>query len=439
MSFSSGNFSGDNLDSKDLDARVSAARARYVQKNPASAATHDEARRFMPGGNTRSVLHFDPFPFRVRSAAGAELTSIDGQTYVDFCGNYTAGLLGHSADTIRHAVADAMEDGVAIGAVHEREVQLARLICERFQSLEQVRFTNSGTEANLMAIGTAIHNAGRNGVGVFSKAYHGGVLSFGESTAGPLNVPHQYVIAPFNETEGLDDLFACGELACVLVEPVQGSGGCRPADRSFLLELRRRCTAADVVLIFDEVMTSRLAPGGAQQLFDVTPDMTTLGKYLGGGMSFGAFGGRADLMANFDPLAGGSLSQAGTFNNNTVSMAAAIATLTHELDDDLLSQTNRRGEQLRSNLNDLFTRMELPISFTGLGSMLCAHSQDDRWLELFFHAMLDRGNYFARRGFMALSFCITDNHVAKLLADAADWAARLESHASFENEDLEDE
>ena len=400
---------------------LESAHARYIASHPRSAELHARASRVMPGGNTRSVLHFDPFPFKVVVADGAEVTDVDGHTYVDFCGNYTAGLFGHSPKPIADAVSTALQAGFALGATHEREIVLAELLCQRFDALERVRFTNSGTEANLMAIGTAIHHTGKSGVGVFERAYHGGVLSF-DHGAHPLNVPHRFIIAQFNDIDGLDRLFADQDLGCVLVEAVQGAGGCIPATDAFLHELQRRCRQHGVLLILDEVMTSRLDPGGAQRLYGIEPDLMTLGKYVGGGMTFGAFGGRAGVMDAFEPAAGGTLTQAGTFNNNVVTMTAAITALTELLDDDKLMAVNRRGDRLRTALAKTFDRHGLAMTVTGRGSMLNVHADDDRLLELFFHRMLADGHYLARRGFMALSFEITDSHIDDLVAACEVWS-----------------
>jgi glutamate-1-semialdehyde 2,1-aminomutase len=410
----------------ELDRRVAEAHAHYADIRPLSRREHDRACAVLPGGNTRSVLHFEPFPFRVARAEGGRLIDLDGHSYVDFCGNYTAGLLGHSPERVRDAVIEALGRGWSLGAVHTMEADLAELLCQRFASMEQVRFTNSGTEANLMAIGTALAFTGRPGVAVFDRAYHGGVLSFGPDIDGPhnpLNVPHHFRPARFDDIDGLPELFATGDLGCVLIEPVQGAGGCRPASVEFLKELRDRCQRHGVVLIFDEVMTSRLAPGGAQQRFDIRPDMTTLGKYLAGGMTFGAFGGRRDIMTQFDPSQGGPLTQAGTFNNNVVSMSAAVATLRHEIDADTLADVNTRGDELRGRLDQVFSRSGLPMWVTGLGSMLTVHTEDDRLLELYFHAMVADGLYPARRGFMALSRLVTDDDVDLLIDATERWCA----------------
>lgn len=411
------------LDDADLDHLVAAAHERYRSRRPNSAVADERARQVMPGGNTRSVLDFAPFPFRVASADGAELVDVDGHRYVDFCGNYTAGLLGHSPPAVRQAIIDALDGGWAIGATHQREIELAELVCDRFPSIEQVRFTNSGTEANLMAIGLALHVSGKPTVGVFERAYHGGVLGFGANADGPhsaLNVPHRFHVVPFDDDAALDELFADDTLGCVVIETVQGSGGCRPARADYLRELRRRCDEHDVILIIDEVMTSRLAPGGAQERLGVMADLTTLGKYLGGGTTFGAFGGRRDVMAAFDPAQDGTLTQAGTFNNNVVSMSAAIATLRHELPADRIVAVNECGDVLRDRLAGAVASSGLTV--TGLGSMLCLHAADDRLLDLLFHRLLDRGLYVARRGFMALSMAITDEHIDRLVEESSAWA-----------------
>jgi glutamate-1-semialdehyde 2,1-aminomutase len=406
---------------------ITAVHERYRSKRPKSAAADAEARLVMPGGNTRSVLHFDPFPFRVVAAEGPHVTDVDGFTYVDLLGNYTAGLLGHSPAPIRRAVSAALETGFAMGATHMVEIEAARLVADRFPSIEQVRFTNSGTEANLMALATASHHTGRSRIMVFEDGYHGGVLSFAHGSS-PMNVPHDFVVVPYNDIDAVRAAFgphdADGdEIACVLVEPMQGSGGCIPADDGFLGEIRQLCDSSGALLVFDEVMTSRLSPGGAQELFDVMPDMTTLGKYLAGGLTFGAFGGRADILAAFDPSAGGALSQAGTFNNNILSMSAVVATLTDVLTPELIATVNERGDRLREGLNLTFVDHGLPFNVTGIGSLMTVHAPDAD-LELFFHAMLDEGWYLARRGFIALSFEITDELIDGFIDAVRDWASR---------------
>src|SRR5262249_17255741 len=202
----------------------------------------------------------------------------------------------------------------------------------RSPPLVLVLSTRAGPEANLMALSLARAAGGPPAVMVFERAYHGGVLDFSHGRS-PLVVPFDWIEAPFNDTERTLALIEqnAGKLAAVILEPMQGAGGCIAADRSFLAALREACTRHGIVLVFDEVMTSRVASGGMQKAVGITPDMTTFGKYLGGGLSFGAFGGKADIMGRLDPRRGDALSHAGTFNNNVLSMAAGCAGLTKVL------------------------------------------------------------------------------------------------------------
>lgn len=425
-----------------LDDLVAAARERYAATRQQSEALHHRAVNVMPGGNTRTVLHFKPFPFRVVGADGAVLRDADGHRYVDLLGNYTAGFLGHAPAPVRAAVERVLSEGWSIGATQPGEVELAELICAKFASIEQVRFTNSGTEANVYAIAAALHHTQRRGVLVFEGGYHGGVLSFGHGPS-PINVPHQFTLGIYNDIDALEALFAGDrgqQLGCAVVEPMLGSAGCIPASDEFLQRLRLLCTRHGVVLIFDEVMTSRLAPGGAQQLVGVTPDMTTLGKYLGGGFSFGAFGGTREIMSVFG---GGShegvpLAHAGTFNNNPVSMAAGVAALREVLTDQAVREVNARGDACRQALAAIFAEAGLPMCATGSGSMIGIHgctgpvhnladvaASDERWKELYFFAMLEHGYYLAQRGFIALSLEVTEAMVDGFVNATRDWAGEM--------------
>jgi glutamate-1-semialdehyde 2,1-aminomutase len=295
------------------------------------------------------------------------------------------------------------------------EARLARTLCDRFPSLDLVRFTNSGTEANLMAIATAVAMTGRKRVLVFDGGYHGGILYFGGGGI-PINAPHQWVLAPYNDIAGTLALVEANaaDLACIIVEPMLGSGGCIPAHPAFLQALRDAATRTGAVLIFDEVMTSRMSAGGVQARLGIIPDMTTLGKYIGGGMSFGAFGGRADIMDRYDPRRPDALPHAGTFNNNVLTMAAGYTGLSQIFTPAVADALFHRGEALRTRLNALSAG--LAMQWTGLGSMMCvqfaagpitnpadAASGDPALRELFFFDMLARGFYLARRGMAALS------------------------------------
>ena len=403
-----------------MDAdRLAAAHERYASKRPRSAALHHRARMVMPGGSTRSVLDMQPFPFRVASAHGARLTDVDGHEYVDFLGDYSAGLLGHDPGPVAAAVTEALQHGWSYGGVHTDEVRLAEAVVDRFPSIDQVRFTNSGTEANLMAIQLARHHTGRDRVVVIDRAYHGGLLYFG--------VGGEALLAPFEfERIRYNDLDAVGSIddrvAAVLVEPMMGAAGCIAAHPEFLEALRDRCDEAGALLVFDEVMTSRTSTGGAQQRLGIAPDLTTLGKYLAGGMTFGAFGGRADVMAAFDPERGGTMTHGGTFNNNVVTMAAGAAAMRELLDAATLEALFARGERLRTAIADVLESSPLPMCVTGYGSLMTIHtvpgpvtSPDDLdggdavLKDLVVHELIDRGFYLAPRGYIALSAAVTDD------------------------------
>ena len=416
----------------DLDSALAGARERYVSQRPVGARMHAEAREVMPGGNTRTVLYHPPFPLRMASGAAQRVVDVDGHEYVDLLGEYTAGLYGHSQQPILDAVRAALDDGISLAGHNVYESQLARVLVDRFPAFELVRFTNSGTEANLMAISLARVVTGRPGIAVMRSGYHGGLLYFGGGGS-PVNAPYDAVILDYNDVEGARAAIRehASRLAAVVVEPVLGSGGVIPATREFLHALREETQAQGVLLILDEVMTSRLSPRGAGPLFGVTPDLLTVGKYLGGGLSFGAFGGRADLMARFDPSQPGALPHAGTFNNNVLSMAAGLAGLTQVLDDDRLDALNARGDRLREALQSVMA----PHGWTatGMGSMVGFHpvpgpvdspadlaAADDRRRELLFLDLLERGWYVAPRGFIALSIEVTDDDIDGFVAAVSD-------------------
>jgi glutamate-1-semialdehyde 2,1-aminomutase len=408
----------------DLTALVAAAEQRYVERNPESRRLHEERRRVMPGGNTRSVIHVEPFPLTIVRGEGARLTDADGHVVVDFLGEYTAGLFGHSHPAVVAAIRDALDDGLVFGAPNLYEARLASAICERFPSVDLVRFCNSGTEANLLALSLARAVTGRDAVLVFEGAYHGGVFYFGTAARSPLNVPFPFVVGQYNDGDAAARLIAehAHELAAVLVEPVQGSGGVIPGDREFLATLREETARNDVLLVFDEVMSSRLSTGGMQQVLGLTPDLTAFGKYIGGGLAFGAFGGRADLMERFDPSRPDALQHAGTFNNAVLTMAAGTAGLAVYTDSEV-ARLNALGDRLRDRLNGFAEANDLAFCATGYGSLVGLHftrgpvrrvadSPKRPELQALLHLhMLEHGYSYARRGFIALSLPLFEDDV----------------------------
>jgi len=405
-----------------IEAAVEDAKARYAELNPNSRAVWQQAMNAMPGGNTRSVLYFSPFPLCMSRGEGSFLFDADDHRYVDFLGEYTAGIYGHSNEIIRAAIIETLENGISLASHSRVESDLAHLIRERFESIELIRFTNSGSEANLMAITTAIAATRRKGILVFSGSYHGGLLSFGSAHSAATNVPYDYVVAPYDETAEVRRIIRENRdhLAAILVEPMLGAGGCVPAKPEFLQMLAEEARASGAILIFDEIQTSRLSSGGRQKLLGIRPDLTTLGKYFGGGLSFGAFGGRVDLMAQFDPRRPSFISHAGTFNNNVLSMAAGFAGLSRVLHPQVLSDLNARGESLMANLNELLAKEGTALYLTGLGSIMNFHWRGETAraaavLQILFFDLLLRGYYIAPRGMMALSLAISGEQISDFI------------------------
>ncbi|MET3440891.1 glutamate-1-semialdehyde 2,1-aminomutase [Variovorax paradoxus] len=412
-----------------IDQALAEAHQRFTDGNPASRRQFEEQARYMPGANSRSVLFYAPFPLTIAKGEGAALWDADGHRYADFIAEYTAGVYGHSAPEIRDAVIEAMQSGINLTGHNLLEGRLAKTICERFPQIEQLRFTNSGTEANLMALTAALHFTGRRKIVVFSGGYHGGVLGFGAKPL-PTTVPFDFLVLPYNDAQLASEQIAKHgpEIAAILVEPMQGASGCIPGRLDFLQALRDGATKVGALLIFDEVMTSRLAPNGLANKLGIRSDLTTLGKYIGGGMSFGAFGGRADVMAQFDPRTG-SLTHSGTFNNNVMTMAAGYAGLTKLFTPEAAGALAGRGEAMRARLNELCAKEAVDMQFTGVGSLMNAHFLrgevrrvddlavvDGRLRQLLFFHLLGQGIYASPRGFVVLSLPLPDADIDRFVA-----------------------
>ncbi len=357
-----------------LSSAVQEAETRYAAANPESGRINAAAKGAMPGGNTRTTLHYGPFPLCVRSASGSKVTDVDGHTYVDFINEHTAGVYGHSEPVIQAALKQAIDDGLTLGAPNIYDHELATEISRRFKSMERVRFCNSGTEANLIVLATARAVTGKPAVMIFDGAYHGSLLYFSHGGS-PLNMPIPFIESRYNDVDvaRADIEKNASRLAAVIVEPMQGGAGAIPGDPAFLRMLRDACTKHGILLVFDEVMTSRLSPSGLQGLLGIKPDLTSLGKYVGGGMTIGAFGGRADIMDRFDPGRANSFPHGGTFNNNVLAMAAGLAAFRKVLTPDALNRMNALGDSLRQRANALAAKHDLALQTTGVGSIFGMH------------------------------------------------------------------
>jgi len=412
----------------------------------------ERAQEHIPGGVNSPVRAFRSVGGTPRffvAGAGARVTDADGASYIDYVGSWGPLILGHAHPEVVAAVRDAALGGLSFGAPTESEVDMAELLCQLLPSLEMVRLVSSGTEATMSAIRLARGFTGRDLLLKFEGCYHGhsdsllvkagsGLLTLGNpSSAGvPADLAQHTMVLDYNDSEQVAAAFDAhgGSIAAVIVEPVAGNMNLIAPRPAFLQTLRERCSRHGAVLIFDEVMTGfRVGPQGAQGLYGITPDLTTLGKVIGGGMPVGAFGGRRDIMASIAPL--GPVYQAGTLSGNPVAVAAGLATLRLLQTEGFHEQLAARTRSLCDGLAAAAARHGVPFSAQSIGGMFgiyfrstCPHTyaevmqsaqQDFR---RFFHAMLAAGHYFAPSAFEAgfVSAAHSADDVAATVAAAAE-------------------
>lgn len=407
-----------------------------------SEALFAEALTYIPGGVNSPVRAFRAVggkPFFVNRAAGAHVFDVDGNTYVDYVGTWGPAILGHAHPKIISAVKSAAELGTSFGIPNPLEVTMARLVCDSVPSVQKVRMCNSGTEACMSAIRLARGFTQRDKIIKFDGCYHGhadsllvkagsGALTFGhpDSLGVPASFTQHTIVVPYNDEAAVRAVFEAnrGQIAGIIVEPVPGNAGLYLPKPGYLEFLRRTTLEHGALLIFDEVMTGfRLARGGAQERFGITPDLSCFGKIIGGGLPVGAFGGRADIMDCLAPL--GGVYQAGTLSGNPLAMAAGIAALEELQAGDAYRVLESLGAQLEAGLRDAAKSAGIPVTFNRCGSMFCGyftdqpvhnladamHSDRARFAK-YFHGMLDEGVYFApsqfEAGFMSAAHSAAD-------------------------------
>ena len=416
------------------------------------------ARRVIPGGVNSPVRAFKGVggePVFFARGEGPWLIDVDGRRYVDYVGSWGPMILGHAHPEVVRAVQETAARGLGFGAPTELEVEMAELLCELVPSLERVRMVNSGTEATMSAIRLARGFTGRDLIVKFEGCYHGhsdsllvkagsGALTLGVPTSPgvPADLARHTLTLPYNDAAACERAFAehGAHIACVIVEPVAGNMNCVPPVPGFLETLRALCDRHGALLIFDEVMTGfRVALGGAQARYGVRPDLTTLGKVVGGGMPVGAFGGRADVMAHVAPE--GPVYQAGTLSGNPVAMAAGLATLRRVRAEGFFERLEALGRRLTEGLRARAQAAGVPLSTHCVGGMFGIFFTEvdpvTRYEEVtacdverfrrFFHAMLEEGVYLAPSAFEAgfVSAAHEETHIDATLAAAERAFARL--------------
>ena len=423
-----------------------------------SARLYAEALKYIPGGVNSPVramksVGMEP-PLFIARASGSHIWDADGNEYVDFVNSWGPMILGWGHPDVLGKLHAALDDGTSFGAPTALEVELAKLVCEALPSVEKVRMVNSGTEATMSAVRVARGFTGREKVVKFVGCYHGhsdGFLAAAGSGVLTLSLPDSpgvtkgttadTILAEYNDLDAVRAVFdrQGAEIACLIVEPVAGNMGVVPPAAGFLETLRELCTRAGAVLIFDEVITGfRVAWGGAQERFGVPPDMTTLGKIIGGGLPVGAFGGRAEIMDTVAPL--GATYQAGTLAGNPLAMAAGVATLRALDEAGVYERLEALGAQVEAGLRDAAAEAGVPVAINRVGAMLTmffcegpvasfagAKRADTGWYGRYFRAMLERGVYLAPSQFEAVmvSLALTDADLERARTAAAEVLATL--------------
>ena len=390
------------------------------------------AEKVIPGGVNSPVRAFGAVggtpPF-ISSAKGSKIYDVDGNEYIDYVCSWGPLILGHAHPAVVEAIKDAAEKGSSFGAQKENEIRLAEKIVEAVPSIEKVRLVSSGTEATMSAVRLSRAATGRDKIVKFTGCYHGhadsflvqagsGALTFGEpsSPGVPSSVTNDTLVSPYNDLDSLDKLLSesKGEVAAIIVEPVAANMGCIAPKEGFLAGLRERCDADDILLIFDEVITGfRVAFGGAQELYGVMPDITTLGKIIGGGLPVGAYGGKSGLMDMIAPS--GSVYQAGTLSGNPLATSAGLVVLNELSKPGTYEKLEKRSSDLETGLKDAIETLKVSAVVQRVGSLLCIYFADEPIEKLedipdnvaerykrYFHSMLESGVYLAPSAYEAM-------------------------------------
>ncbi len=427
------------------------AGSRYLEDDSRAASLFNQAQTVLPGGNTRQSVWTSPRPTYAVSGQGYRVTDADGDSRIDFVNNYTSLIHGHANHRIAAAVQEQLSEGTAFGLPTPWEIELASLLAERVDSIEQVRFTNSGSEAVMMAVKVARAFTGRSRIAKFEGCYHGAYDAVEVSQApgpdqwGPVEEPNAVPFYPghpgvsdvtvlqFNDIENSVRLIErdADTLAAVVIDPLPQRAGLMPAEPEFLQAMRDVTRKHGILLIFDEVMSFRLAKGGVQSLLGGDPDLTTIAKIIGGGFPVGAIGGRADVLDYFSPSrTGPKLPHAGTFNGNPVTMIAGLTAM-QMMTDAEYERLSQLGDRVRNEGNAMFQRLGVDWQLTGLSNMFRLHPNTrqlrnyrDAWRDAdetrranaIYHELMARGVMLTPDGMGNISTAMDDAAVDELLS-----------------------
>ncbi len=422
---------------------------RYEERTKKSKAHNETAKQFLPGGDTRSIGFYKPYPVFAEKGNGAYLYDSDGNEYLDFVNNMTSLVNGHAHPHVTEALRKQLEKGTVHGIPVEPKYRLAEHLCNRIPSMESLRFTNTGSEATLFAMRAARGFTGRDKFIKIDGGYHGNhdfvqVNLFPDMTTQGLPQPYvnkgipasvlkDMLVTPFDDLETTEKLLKenRGEVAAIILEPILGTGGGVPGSKEYLQGLRKLADQYDTLLIFDEIISFRLHEGGYQSIVDVKPDLTTLGKVIGGGFPIGAFGGRRDIMEIFNPMLPDSITHSGTFTANAMTMTAGLANM-EIFGEKEIDELNKLGTAFSNGLRQALTDTGTIGQVRELGSMAMVQFTDREMktardvvlgfmnygeLMTFFHLeMMNRGVYFLHRGMFNLCTPMTETDINKAVA-----------------------
>lgn len=425
--------------------------ACYRGRTPNSRAQHEQARRVLPGGDTRMSTHYGPYPTYMAKGEGAWLTDCDGNRYLDLLNNYTSLVHGHAPPAIVEDAADQLTQGTVFGSVSKPQVEYAQLLIERIASVEMLRFTNSGTEATMMMMRAARAFTGRDVIVKIDGGYHGAqdlakvnvsaepdrskrLEARLEGRGVPSSVLDTVMVVPFNDLDATESVLAehHSRIAAIIVEPMANSGGMVPPLPGYLRGLRGLADQYDVLLLFDEVVTLRLSSGGMQEIYAVQPDMTAMAKVIGGGFPIGAFGGKRAIMEQFNPdRASDALQHSGTFNGNNITMVAGMAAM-QRLDKAAIDRINSLGDRLQAGINSIFRSAGFRARCQGYGSLQQIQWTDEDLItlgdvrranqdlgqlpQLFHLELLNRGIYCSPRLMFSISTPTQEADIDQALA-----------------------
>lgn len=411
-----------------LDKLTQKYQNAYGKRTPKSREALQSARKYMPGGDTRTSIFFWPYPIWLEKAGGCRITDIDGNKYIDFHNCFTTLVLGHANPRVMAAVREQLLKGTAHGALMPIVIRWAEIICQRVESVEKIRFSNSGTEAVMIAIRVARAFTGKDKILKIEWGYSGSydpVIYPSDAIGLPKSVLADSLTVPYNDEEAAERAIVENrdQLAAVIVEGIMGSAGQIPPKDDYLSFLRKVTAANDVLLILDEVVSFRIDYGGMQRIFGIKPDLTVFGKVIGGGFPVGATGGREDIMNLFSPEMQ-KISHSGTLNANPVTATAGVATL-EQLTAEEIARINGLGESLARGIREVFAKLNIKGQVTGRGSLQNLHfcpipvmdgktakkAANQDILHLLHLALMERGIFMAARGMFAISTPITEKEI----------------------------